>query len=400
LPTFKIETIEEVQDFVRGCAFYGTGGGGSPDYGLDILTRVFKQRGGIITITDPTRVLDNAWTTCAYGMGSIGPRTPKILEEIGQLGLANSNIVVDYKLFEAIKELEEFSKVKISAIVPLEIGGANTPDPVATAAHSGLTIVDGDYSGGRAIPEIIQTTPHMNGKSMVPLASVDEWGNTVLLKKAVNNLVAEKIGKLVSILAYGNLAGNATYLLPASEMKKLIVPGTLSKALTAGKKIRDLKESDKEKEEDNLLQKFARSLDGYFVFKGIVTNKDDEDREGYYWGTDILEGQDEFKGHSFKIFFKNENHVSWFDDEPFVTSPDIITTLDLKTMEPTTNPKIKRGDLLGVFVFKADERFRTTKGLEVLGPRHFGFNYEYVPMEAVVRGKYSPDIFTELTHLL
>jgi len=375
LPTFKLENAEQIEDFVRGCTFFGTGGGGSPVYGLNILYKVFKV-GKDIVVTDSNDVADDAWTTCAYGMGSIAPRTPKILAEMEDLGL--DKIEVDYKLSEAIKELEDYSKVKISSIVPLEIGGANTPDPVATAAHSGSVVVDGDYSGGRAIPEIIQTIPHIEGKSMIPLASVDEWGNTVLLKKAANNLVAEKIGKLISILAYGNLAGNATYLLRGSEMKQLVVPGTLSKAFAAGKKLRKIKENHYN------LQEAARSLGGYFVFKGAVTSKQDEDRDGYYFGTNILEGQDEFRGHTFKIWFKNENHLSWIDDEQFVTSPDIITTFDLKSMEPTTNPRISPGDFLGVFVFPGDRRFRSQKGLQVLGPKHFGFKSEFVPLESIL----------------
>lgn len=374
MPTFEIKSETEIRDFVRGCAFFGTGGGGSPDYGLNILSRAFEERKRVV-ITDHSEVPEDAWTICAYGMGSIAPRTGPILNEMSQLGL--SRAVVDYKLLEAIHELEKFSSVNISAIVPLEIGGANTPDPVASAAHSGLIVVDGDYSGGRAIPEIIQTTPHMAGKSMIPLASVDEWGNTVILKQAVNNLVAEKIGKLISILAYGNLAGNACYLLRGSEMKKLVVPGTLSKAFDAGKKIAEL---GKERGSDDM-QIFAKSLGGYYLFKGEVVAKEEEDKEGYYWGKNTLEGIDEFRGNSFKIWFKNENHFSWMENKPYVMSPDIITTLNLKTLEPTTNPKIKKGDLLGVFGFKSDERFRSKEGLEVLGPKHFGFKEDYMPIE-------------------
>src|SRR2546428_8040521 len=207
--TLALSSDQEVGDFVRGCTFYGAGGGGSPNYGYAMLTRVLKEKKRI-PVFDPESIADDDWTVCAYGMGSIAPRTPEILEEMKRLSL--TRVKVTYKLAEAIRELERFAKVRVDVIVPLEIGGANTPDPVATAAHMGIKAVDGDYSGGRGIPEDVQTAPQHAGKRMNPLSSVDEWSDRVLLEDSVNNLVADKIGKLVSILAFANLAANPTYL--------------------------------------------------------------------------------------------------------------------------------------------------------------------------------------------
>ena len=271
MPTFEIKNATDAQDFVRGCTFYGTGGGGSPEYGLDIIMRVLKE-GSRIRIVDVSEVKDDAWSCSAFGMGSIAPRTQKVLDEMKSLGLVTPT--VNFKLAGAIKELQDYSGKKISVIAPVEIGGANTPDPVATAAHLGLAVVDGDYAGGRAIPEALQTTPTIEGNEiMVPLASVDEWGNTVILKKAINNAASEKIGKLVAVLAYGNLAGQATYLFSGTKMKKLIVPGTLSKTFATGKKIRQLKERGMGFEE------FAKAVGGHYVFKGKVKSKDEENRD-------------------------------------------------------------------------------------------------------------------------
>lgn len=65
-----------------------------------------------------------------------------------------------------------------------------------------MLVVDGDYTG-RAIPEIQQTTPYIGGKILWPITNVDEWGNTAVIKKAVNYLMAERVGKLISAGAYG-----------------------------------------------------------------------------------------------------------------------------------------------------------------------------------------------------
>lgn len=44
--------------------------------------------------------------------------------------------------------------------------------------------------------------------------------------------------------------------------------------------------------------------------------------DGYYVGTHEFEGEGEFAGHRYKVWFKNENHVTWFDGRPHVTTPD------------------------------------------------------------------------------
>ena len=374
--TLSLSSDQEVRDFVRGCTFYGTGGGGSPDYGYDILSRVLKERKRI-PVFDPDSIADDDWTVCAYGMGSIAPRTPEVLEEMKRLSL--TRVKVTYKLAEAVRELEKFAKVRVAVIVPLEIGGANTPDPVATAAHMGISAVDGDYSGGRAIPEIVQTAPHIAGNRMNPLTSVDEWGDRVLLQDSVNNLVAEKIGKLVSILAFGNLAGNATYLLKGSEMKRLVTSGTVSRAATAGRVIREAREEGKE-----IAHEVIKATGGYLLFQGTIVKKEEKDQDGYYWGSNEVKGTGEFSSHVFKYWFKNENHLTWMDGKLHVTSPDIICVIDTSTGEPITNPASKMGDSVSLIGHRSAERFRSPRALEVLGPRHFGVDADYVPIEKVV----------------
>ena len=94
-----------------------------------------------------------------------------------------------------------------------------------------------------------------------------------------------------------------------------------------------------------------------------------------------LAGGEAFNGQTLRIWFKNENHISWLDGKPFVTSPDLLSVIDLNSGDAPTNTDIKEGDRLGVIGLKATEGYRTAKGLEVLGPSHFGFKIEYVPIE-------------------
>ena len=65
-------------------------------------------------------------------------------------------------------------------------------------------------------------------------------------------------------------------------------------------------------------------------------------------------------------------------------SPDIIEIIDAKSGEPITNTDIKEGDKVSVIGMKGDSIFRSPEGLKVLGPRHFGFDLDYVPIEKLV----------------
>lgn len=366
----------DVRDFVRGCTFLGTGGGGGPSLGLKLLLEDL-ERFDEIAVDDPQDVRDDAWVCTPYLMGSIAPKSPEALEKMAEMGLAKTIGMADRKLVLAVLELERYAGVTIDAIVPIELGGANTPAPIDVALSLGKKIVNGDYAG-RAIPEISQITTYLEDKPTHPTPYVDEWGNVTIVKNAINYLMAESIGKMISVAAFG-LVGGAGLLMTGKEMKKVVIPGTLTECYEIGKALREAAQKGEDPAEE-----VAKRMRGWVLFKGKVTKKDWEDREGYLWGTNTIEGMDGFRGKEFKIFYKNENHVTWLDGKPYVTSPDIIEVIDAKKGEPITNTDISEGDVVSVLGLKAREPFRSPKGLDILGPKHFGYDIEYRPIEETV----------------
>ena len=80
-----------------------------------------------------------------------------------------------------------------------------------------------------------------------------------------------------------------------------------------------------------------------------------------------------------------ENHIAWKDNKVVATSPDLISVIDDESGEPIINPKIKPGGKVAVLVTKAKPIFRSKKGIEVLGPRHFGYDFDYIPIEDLHR---------------
>ncbi|MBT9767524.1 DUF917 domain-containing protein [Clostridium sp. MCC345] len=372
MATKKLTNIQEATDFVRGCTFYATGGGGLPENGIESLMSEINEK-GFVQITDISEIPDDAVAVCPFLMGSIAPHDEATLKEMAGFGFIDGVNKEKARLAKAIQELEAYIGVKTTVVVPIELAGANTSGPISAGSSLGMMAVDGDYCG-RAIPEILQITPYLYDRKWLPVASVDEWDNVCIIKKATNLRVVERIGKLISAGAYG-LAGQAGFIMSGKELKETVIAGTLSKSYELGKFIREAQEAHL----DHIPQKIAEKVGGWVLAEGKRTDFEDEDRIGYYWGTTTIQSD---AGDEYKIWFKNENHVCWKNGEPFVSSPDLICVVDRHTGEPIPNPKMRQAQDVAIIVLPCDERLRQDKIKKVLDPQYFGFeDISYVPVE-------------------
>ena len=187
------------------------------------------------------------------------------------------------------------------------------------------------------------------------------------------------------VAAFGGTTMAATPL-PGREMKQILVRGTLTRCLAIGKAMR--RASDLAQDPiDAALQVTG----GWRLFEGVVTGKDGEDRDGDMFGTTHIRGTGAYEGQTLDVWFKNENHVSWLNGVPWVCSPDLLTLAYRETGEGTSNTLIKEGDAVVAVGMKGLEAFRTRFGLdEASGPRYFGFDIEYVPIETLMADRRSP----------
>ena len=114
-------------------------------------------------------------------------------------------------------------------------------------------------------------------------------------------------------------------------MKKLVTPGTGSRALRVGTMIRESRNKA-----NDIGKEVAKTIDGHVLFRGRITEKKDEDKDGYYWGTNVVRGCGRFLGTHLQVVVQNENHVSWLDNKLFVTSPRPDFCDDSEDGEPMT----------------------------------------------------------------
>jgi uncharacterized protein len=378
MPAVTLKNEQDCLDFLTGLKLMGTGGGGSTAAGIEMLSAALEE-GLTLSWIDVADLPEDAYSCTTFGSGSISEDTPDSLEEINQLGekLGIEN-KYGYRAPEAaVQELAKFTGTEIGGIVPVELGASNTPAPLVAAARMGIPLIDGDYSG-RAVPEEMQTTYYLKDINILPAAIVDWWGNTIILKEAASTEMVERIGKMLGVASYGAVYF-ASVLLSAKDTRELIVPGTLTLSYELGKAVRLAKEAGKDP-----IAEIIQTLDGWELFTGEVSGKDWEDKGGVMVGTNHIQGSGAYEGHKLDVWFLNEHHVSWLDGKPYVFSPDLIILANPDTGEAYTNTEIKAGDRVAAVGCKINHFFRTEKAIKNFGPRYWGFNIDYVPIEDVM----------------
>lgn len=376
----EIRTPEDVNDLVHGLTLLGTGGGGRPEQGVEsLMPHVTGGRG--VSWVSPEAIADDAWVCSVFGMGSIAPTAPLSAEQRRALGYPDAWTVAR-PMVRAVQELEIYTGKKIAAILPFELGAGNTSTPMDAAVQLGAAIVDGDCAG-RAIPELSQTTAAIAGIRFAPGAVADAWGNVLLVKQTASEALTERIGKLISIATklpdMKAACAHAGFLMSGRELKRIAVPGGITRALAVGRAIRQTRAAG-----GDPVAAAAKAVEGWVLFRGRVVTKEWESRDGYMYGTTTVEGEGADAGHSLRVWFKNENHVTWRDGTPWVLSPDLIMMIDADGT-PYTNTLLPEGARVGVVGASADARLRTRAALELLGPGHYGYDLPYTPIEQLVR---------------
>ena len=381
MPSRSLKTQQDCMDFLTGLKLMGTGGGGSPKTGMELLTKALAE-GLDLTWIDAADLPDDAFSCTTYGSGSISEGRPDSLEDIEKLGRKlGMPVKFGYRGPEmAVRELATYTGVKIGALVAVELGASNTPAPLVTAAHLGIPLVDGDYSG-RAVPEDMQTTYFLKDIKTYPAVITDWWGDVLILKEAAATKMGERMGKMLAVASYG-VVFVASMVLSVKDTRETVVPGTLTLSYELGKAVRQAHQAGRDP-----VAEAVRMLDGWELFRGEVTGKEWEDKEGVMVGTTHIRGAGPYAGHSMDVWFLNENHVAWLDGSPYVFSPDLIILADPASGEGYTNTEIKAGYPVAVLGAKVFPAFRSPRGIEFFGPRYWGFDFDYVPIEEAVKSK-------------
>jgi len=355
--------ISDIKHLIIGATILGVGGGGNPETGMHILIEDLNA-GLELKICTFNELDYDSYLTTPYYAGSM-PAPSKRPKETKRF---STKVMI-----KALKLLEGIIKENISAVIATEIGGGNTAIALHLGAILGLPLVDGDHAG-RSVPELVHSTYYINNIPLCPsiIATVD--GNLLIFREYANIESYEAIVRAIAAQSSGSVFVIDSPV-TASIASKAAVTGSISRAIMLGETVFYAKNKGL-----HIASLIAEKLNGFVIFEGKVTNHNLREQSGFLIGNILIEGVNEHKGHELKIWVKNENIIAWKDDDPIVMPPDLIIMID-KNGYGVINSKIKKDMRVTVIAAPAPEIWRTPRGLKVLGPKYFGFNYDYIPVE-------------------
>jgi hypothetical protein len=93
-------------------------------------------------------------------------------------------------------------------------------------------------------------------------------------------------------------------------------------------------------------------------------------------------------GRQLSLDFQNENLVARDSERGIVASvPDLITVLDAETGDPITTEGLQYGHRVRVIGMPCSPKWRTDRGLELVGPTYFDYDIDYEPIEHLQNSK-------------
>ncbi len=339
--TLKL-TPEIVKRMLVGSSIYSTGGGFELGSQRKMFSALFdkKARLELVSIDE---LGDDDYVCTAYGVGSTS-NTDFDLSEAMNIGL---------------RRLEEITGKRFKAI----FAGETNIDILAFQAASGLNlpVLDGDCTGGRAVPEITFDNFLVAGISLLPSVVVDMKGNITIVR---GDLTGEEIERRIRKIAVD--AGTSIAVLDHSisvrDARKVLTLGIFERAIKAGEFI------EKNRGNGDVVDLLAKRIGARKVIEGRITKVSFKDSGGFLESRyTVSDGKD-----MAEVYVKNENIILWLNGRMDVEPPDSIITVDKERMVGVHNSRIRKGVEVAVLALEATELWRSPRARNAFSKKSFG----------------------------
>jgi DUF917 family protein len=348
---------ELVPTLAKGCAVLGAGGGGETRTGTLSAQQALIDHGSV-PLVDVDELPEHG---IVMPIGVIGAPTIG-LEKLPDLGAAR----------RLRGEVERRMGAPVVAVMASEIGGSNGLLPLAWAADLGLPVLDAD-STGRAFPEVQQVAMHVAGLKPELIALTDTGGNVVVLH-VVSGEWAERLGRNVAV-TFGGCATMVDYPMRLALARDVVLHGTVSLAMRIGSAL--------EAGGDGPVSNLVAELGARRLIDGKVADVERRLSGGFVRGSATIEGGGADAGRLLRLEIQNENLAAFDNGRVLATVPDLICVLDAHTGEAIATEVLRYGQRVAVIAFPCHPIWRTPRGLDTAGPRAFGLDLDYVPVEDI-----------------
>jgi uncharacterized protein len=346
--------IEDVHALGMGCAVLGTGGGGHT-YEAELQTIQALEEHGTVDVVPLEELPDDG---ILMPLGHIGAPTVSLEKLDSGNEAAHVRARVEAELGRPVV-----------AVMASEIGGANGVLPVAWAAKLGVPLVDADAMG-RAFPEVQMVSMHVAGRHPDLIVLCDVVGSVVTIR-AHSGEWAERIARNVTV-AFGGTSLMADFVMPIESARGAVIEGSVSRAVGIGRAMLGA---------DDPVEALIDEVRATRLMDGKVVDVERRTTGGFVRGSVVIEGTGEDAGRVLRLEIQNENLAAFEDGEVQACVPDLITVVDAAAGTAIATEMLRYGQRVAVLAFPCHPLWRTPRGLEVAGPRAFGYRFDYVPLE-------------------
>lgn len=352
-------TADDIAMLARGAAILGTGGGGDPHIGRLLAEQALRNSGTPVELVSVHEVPDDA---CAITVGMMGAPTVMI-----------EKIPTADQVGESVLALSRYLGREVTHIACAEAGGVNSTVPFIAAAELGLPLIDGDGMG-RAFPELQMVLPTLIDIRATPMSIMDEKGNAGVFD-TISNRWAETLARSATI-DMGCSAIVAMYAMNGTQVRDGLVRDTLSLCIDLGQIIEDARAGNRDP-----VAAVVDRLDGRTLYHGKVIDVARRTQTGFARGdARIAPMSGSSDEPDLMLRFQNEHLIAELDGTAITTTPDLIMVLDAETGEPITTEGLRYGARVSVIASPADPRWHTPGGIDLVGPRYFGYDIDPVPV--------------------
>jgi DUF917 family protein len=346
-----------VRAMAVGCSILGAGGGGDTAIGVLAALQAIEDHGPV-AIVDLDELDDDALVMPCGGIGA-----PLIwIEKIDR----------GDEIARLIPVVERIHGARVAALMSAEIGGSNGLAPVAWAARAGLPMVDADGMG-RAFPEVPQVTMEVAGISPNPAVMTDERGNIVIFE-GIDGHWMERMERAMAV-EFGGQGYSSEYQMTVRQAKTATARKTVTLALRIGEVVLGA--------EHDPVEALADEVSAAVLIEGKIVDVERRVTGGFVRGSVTIDGLGADGGRVLRLEIQNENLVAMEAGDVLAMVPDIITVVDTQTGRAVHTERLRYGQRVSVIAFPCDPIWRTERGLDLAGPRAFGYDLEYVPVEAI-----------------
>lgn len=348
---------DELGALAIGAGVLGTGGGNHPHLEL-LCAREAYAAGKRARLVDAAELDDDARVAVLAFMGA-----PLVTKE---------RLPEPVSACRAVRLMEAHVGRRFDAVMSVEIGGENAFLPLLVGMELDLPVVDADVMG-RAFPEVQMTSFAIRGLPMAPFALADIRDNAIVIARAENAGWTERLGRKLCV-ELGSIAGTCGAPRTGAEVKAHAILGSVGRAVRLGRAV----EAARARHSDPVEAVLATE-NGALLLRGKVEDVSRRMAEGFVRGEAVIAGTGADAGRRLRIDFQNEFSAAREGEAIRACVPDLITILDALSGEAIGAEVIRYGQRVAVIALPADPIMTSPQGLAAVGPRAFGFDFDYRP---------------------